>query len=272
MKALDSVINQTYKNYELIVIDDASTDNSPKVIEKYRKRFSKRIKVLTMKRNLNRGGDACANEGLKIAKGKFVARMDADDVAHPKRLEKQVKFLIENPTIFLVGSNAYVINDKGKIIGDKKEPLTSKDIYDAYFTLHPIIHPSAMFRKKINGKKFFYQIKFGANNDYYTFFKLLCKGVRYTNLKERLLYYRIHEKNDTFINIKKKFMNTLRTRIEMFLKYHYDPTFKQVATTLLQSLILFILPEKLIKELYLISKGIVKPESLLKRFAFKKNR
>lgn len=270
VKAIESVLKQTYKNYMLIVINDASTDNSAQVIEKYQKKFPKKIKVITMKRNLNRGGDSCANEGLKIAKGKYVARMDADDVAHPKRLEKQVKFLQENPSFFIVGTNANVINDKGKIMGEKLEPLTHDKIYKSYFTFHPMIHPSSMFRRVIDGKPFFYQIKYSANNDYYTFFKLICKGFKFANLKDKLLYYRIHKTNDTFVHMKRKYFNTMATRIEMFMKYRYEPTLKQIATVMAQTIVLLLLPEKVTKQMYLFSKGIVKFQNPLKSIMLKK--
>jgi glycosyltransferase involved in cell wall biosynthesis len=265
--AIESILGQTYQNFELIIVNDASTDDSGKIIEMYRRRYPEKIQVISLQRNLNRGGDSCANTALEQATGKYIARMDADDIAHPERLEKQVQFLEEQPDIFLVGSNAHVVDGTGVIIGDKLEPLTSIDIYRSYFTFHPIIHPSATYRRIVNGKPFAYSVKFSANNDYYTFFKLLCKGEKFANLPEKLLFYRIHQTNDTFVHIKRKFMNTLKVRIEMFLKYRYEPTLKQVLTTVLQALVMFFLPERVTKKLYLISKGIIKvrnPFSLLK--------
>ena len=269
-QAIDSIIQQSYQNFELIIVNDASTDNSWQTIQAYKKRYPKIIKSINILRNLNRGGDRCANEGLKLARGTYVARMDADDVAHPERLAKQVVFLEENKNIFLVGTEAYVIDKEGTILGEKHEPETNKDIYDSYFTFHPIIHPSAMFRRKVDGKPFAYDIKYSANNDYYTFFKLLCqKKYQYANLQEKLLYYRIHGANDTFNHIRRKFINTFKIRMEMVLKYGYSPSIKQVATTIAQLAITVILPEKAIKTLYLLTKGIVKPESTLKRFSLK---
>lgn len=144
--SIESILNQTYQNFEFIIINDASTDNSLKIINKYKKHHQK-IKVISLKKNLNCGGDLCANKGLKKAKGKYVARMDADDVAHPKRLETQIEFLEKNPGVFLVGSNAYVIDKKGNLIGNKLEPQTHESIYKSYFVIHPIIHPSCMYRR-----------------------------------------------------------------------------------------------------------------------------
>lgn len=262
-EAIESILYQTYKNFEFIIVDDCSTDGSWKIIKSYQKKYPAKIKTIRLKKNLNRGGDSCANLAIKRAKGKYIARMDADDIAVIDKLEKQVEFLEENPDIFLVGSNAHVINTKGIIIGEKLEPLKHKDIYNSYARFHPIIHPTSMFRRLINGKRFFYQISYSANNDYHTFFKLICTGFRFANLKEKLIYYRIHSGNDTFINMKDKFMNTLKIRIKMFLHYNYKPSLKDIFTSFVQLILLFLLPEKITKDLYLISKGIIKFKDFL---------
>lgn len=273
VEAIESILKQTYKNFELIIVNDHSTDNSWEIIQKYQKKYPKKIKAINLKKNLNRGGDACANIGILKAKGKYIARMDADDIAHPKRLEKQVKFLEKNNQIFLVGTNAKVIDNKGKIIGEKTVPTAHKDIYQSFFTFNPIIHPSAMYRRIINNKKFFYPKKFSANNDYYIFFKMACQGYQFANLKDKLIFYRIHNYNDTFNNMKTKFFNTLRTRFIMFIKYHYQPTYKQWLITVAQFLIISVLPSFVAKKIYLFSKGIIKfniRNFFKKTIAFKK--
>lgn len=256
--AIESILTQTYQTFEFIIVDDASSDTSPAILAKYAKRFPKKIRLITLKRNLNRGGDSCANKALRFARGKYIARMDADDIAHPKRLEKQVAFLEAHPEIVLVGSNAYVINKEGKRIGIKSEPLTSDAIYKSYMTFHPLIHPTTMVRRIIGKKIFRYQIKYNANNDYYTFFLMLCQGYQFANMKEKLLYYRIHGKNDTFINMKRKFMNTLRIRFEMLLRHGYRPSIKGIAITAAQTVAIFLLPETLIPQIYFLTKGIKK--------------
>lgn len=269
-EAIESILKQTFQDFELIVVDDASTDASPSIIRAYQKKYPHKIRILTMKKNVNCGGDACANEGIKIARGEYIARMDADDISHPTRFEKQVCALKHDHDLFLIGTNAYVIDSEGYILGDKHEPISKHEIYTSYFTFHPIIHPSVMFRKyiEIEGKKqlFQYKTKYSANNDYYTFFSLICQGKKITNLKEKLLSYRMHGKNDTFVNVKKKFMNTLNIRIEMVRYFGYKPSSLQIATTLLQAIILLTLPERLTIQLYLLAKGIVSFRELLPEF------
>jgi glycosyltransferase involved in cell wall biosynthesis len=259
--SLESILDQTYKNIEIIVINDASTDKTAQIIASYKKKYSRKIKVITLTSNLNGGGDRCANLGIQKAKGTYIARMDADDIAHPTRIEKQVAFLEENSKVVLVGSNAWVINQDSEVIGEKLEPSSPHEIYTAYFTFHPMIHPSCMIRREISGKPFEYSIEYSANNDYNTFFKLLCKGHLFANLPEKLLYYRIHGKNDTFVHVKKKLMNTLKIRYTMVTQHGYTPTVKGVVSTLAQaSMLLF--PERMLISLYFLTKGITKPQNI----------
>ena len=265
VEAIESILNQTYQNFEFIIVDDNSTDGSNRIIKRYQKRYPKKIKLIQMTKTLNCGGDRCANEGIKLATGKYIARMDADDIAHKDRLTRQVSFLEKNPKVFLLGSTAYVVDKNATLIGEKKEPLSYTDIYRSYCTFHPLIHPSVMLRRIYRGKPFAYEIRYSANNDYYTFFKILCRGACFANLPDKLLYYRIHGRNDTFVNIKEKFLNTLKIRMLMVLKYGYRPTPKDIATSVVQSITLLLLPEFLTAKLYLLTKGIIKIKNPLWR-------
>jgi len=257
--AIDSILAQTYQNFELIVVNDASTDTSAQILRKYKEKYPFKIKIISLTTNLNGGGDRCANVGVKSAKGTYIARMDADDVAHKERLAKQIAYLEENKNVFLVGSNAHVIDREGKIVGQKNEPSSHQDIYNSYFTFHPLIHPTCTMRRSFKNKKFSYQLDYKANNDYLTFFTLICNGAIFTNLPEKLLYYRIHGKNDTFKNVKQKFLNTLKIRIRMIVQYGYKPSIKAVLIIIAQFLIAFLLPEKILISLYMgiSSRGIL---------------
>lgn len=256
--AIESILTQTYQNFEFIIVNDASTDGSKNTLKNYALKYPKKIKVINLTHNLNAGGDASANKAIQHAKGKYIARMDADDISLPTRLEKQVTFLEENSDIFLVGSNAIVIDKKGKKVGLKTEPSSPTEIYKNYFTFHPLIHPSLMYHRFHDGKPFRYFIRYNANNDYYTFFKKLCQGAKFANLEESLVHYRIHGKNDTFVHMKGKFMNTLRIRAKMVIKYGYKPSPKSLVVNFIQMGVILFMPERAITNLYLISKGIKK--------------
>jgi glycosyltransferase involved in cell wall biosynthesis len=268
-EAVNSVLNQTYQDFELIIIDDASTDSTVKIIKKFVKKYPEKIKFVELKVNQNCGGDKSANAGLRVATGKYIARMDADDVADVTRFEKQINFLRNNPKVFLVGSNAYVINKNGTIIGEKLEPLSSEDIYSAYFGFHPLVHPTCMFKRKLkDGKPFRYQIKYSANNDYYTFFKLICQGYKFVNLEEKLVKYRVHNSNATFVDMKTKFVNSLKVRLTMVANYGYIPTPKDIIMLASQSMVVLLLPERMLLKIYFLAKGIIKKEDLVPSFSF----
>lgn len=260
-ESIDSILSQTYKNFELIIVDDASTDDSWKTIANYKKRYPK-ITAIHLPHTLNRGGDACANVGFRKAKGAFIARMDADDIARNDRLAKQVEFLQKNTDVLMVGSQAHVINKQGKITGEKLVPTTHKNIYDSYFVFHPMIHPSVMIRRSgLPKRQSLYTIKYSANNDLYTFFELLGRG-KFANMNEKLVYYRIHGKNDSLTKPKERFFNTLKIRIAATQKYGYKPTLKSIIMTLLQLSVIIAVPERLIVPLYLWAKGISRPVRL----------
>jgi len=256
--AIESILNQTFQNFEFIIVDDASNDGSKAVIRSYTQKYPDKIKPIFLIKNRNCGGDACVNEGFKRSVGKFVARMDADDVAHPKRLEKQVAYLRKHPEIIVLGTQAYVINKEGAITGEKTEPTTDKEIRKAYFVFHPMINPSVIIRRSLlPSQRKLYTISYDANNDLLTFFGFLRLG-KFANLSEKLLYYRIHGKNDSLINPKGRFLNTLRIRIYAVAKLGYTPTFKGVIMNIAQALAALILPAGLITKIYLLWRGIEK--------------
>lgn len=184
-ETLDSVLNQTFKNFELILVNDGSTDNTEGIIKEYLKKDNR---VVYLKLNENRGYENLhnvINKGLAIAKGKYIARLDADDICYPKRLEVQYGYLEKHPKIFILGSSADVIDGKGKKIGKliKKSwpPIVLK--YITGFN-NPFIHSSVMFRNE--GRKY------PSNAEHYFFVQLNVAGKKLHNLREKLVKYRIN--------------------------------------------------------------------------------
>lgn len=112
--AIDSIIDQTYTNWEMIAIDDGSTDNSLAILLHYQLR-DKRIKVFSRE---NKGIAYTLNQGIEKANGDFIARMDADDISMPTRLELQLDALIVNPSLDLIATNAFLIDDQNKSVGE----------------------------------------------------------------------------------------------------------------------------------------------------------
>jgi len=184
-EAVKSILNQTYKNFEFIIVEDGSTDGSWKYLKSLKDR---RIKLIKNSKNL--GLAASLNKALGLAQGDYVARMDADDLSLPKRLEEQVKFFKNHPSIDICGTWADIIDQNGNVIGEKKYPTNSNDIRKALSFYNPIIHPSLMIRKMV-----FDELKgYDANFDYAEDYDLLMRARKkfsMANLPKKLIKWRI---------------------------------------------------------------------------------
>ena len=263
--AIESILNQSYRYFELIVVDDASTDGSWKHINRAAKAHPNKMKTIRLRTQLGHGGDSAANVGIMHAKGKYIARMDADDVALPERLELQVRYMQSHPECAVLGSNAHVINKAGEIVGEKITVSDHEDIYREYFVLHPMIHPTVILRRSsLDEGDHLYLTHNTTNNDYLTFFKMISQGKKFANLKQKLLYYRIHGKNDSLARVKRTFLNSLRTRYRAVRDFGYRPTPMAVVKLAAQSLIVLLLPEKLTFHIYLLTRGITRPADYLR--------
>jgi len=189
-KAIESILIQSFNDFEFIIIDDKSQDDSTNIISRFAK---KDPRIMYIKNQKNRGLTYSLNKALKLARGDYIARMDADDISHPKRLEKQYTYLQKNRNISLLGTSAYNIDENGEIIAERNVPLNYEKIRNNITLVNPIIHPSVMFRKKdilsIGG----YDEKFKKVQDYELWFRMLANGLKVENLEDRLLYYRVND-------------------------------------------------------------------------------
>jgi glycosyltransferase involved in cell wall biosynthesis len=142
-QAIDSILSQTYKNFEFIIVDDGSTDDSYATINKY---SDKRLKVF---HNKNQGLQKSLNFGISKATGKYVARMDQDDVSAPQRIEKQVRLLEKNSQIAILGTSFSLIDERGKLINHSYHLDRPEDLKLEFFTRNPFGHGTVMLRKSI---------------------------------------------------------------------------------------------------------------------------
>jgi len=242
--AIESMRNQTLKDWELIVVNDGSTDKSNEILKKYAEK-DLRIKIYKFKKN--KGLSYALNYGLNKAHGKYLARMDADDISYPKRLETQLRYLIRDPKVVAVGSQIKLINEKGNFIGYKKFPTDPKKIYQMMGTMMAIQHPTLLTYTKII-KNCSYANHTTAE-DVSMFFKLLQYG-NFLNTKEVLLKYRIRKNSNSLKNPKKTFYLTLKSRIKAVIDWSYKPTLLAVLINIAQFILITLLPDNLIISLY----------------------
>lgn len=194
-EAIESILKQTYKNFEFLIIDDASTDSSLKIIKSFK---DKRIKVFRNKNNL--GLTKSLNIGIKLAKYKYIARMDADDISLKDRLKKQVLYLEEHPDCLLVATKVRVIDSSGNpgLPWEADFTFSESKSIKAYLPIdNCIAHPSVMFRKDDFG---LYNEDYKNSQDYAKWLELVLKGYILEKLDEELLLYRIHKNSITKSN------------------------------------------------------------------------
>jgi glycosyltransferase involved in cell wall biosynthesis len=185
-RAVESILDQTFADFEFIIINDSSTDASWAILDSYGD-----SRILLLDNQKNRGLTYSLNQGLAAAKGEYVARIDADDIAMPRRLEKQVSFLRAHPEIGILGCSCDNIDSEGRRIGSSTMPETDLAVRWVSLLGNPFIHSAVMIRRSIlvsNGLK--YDETFETTQDYDLWTRMLQR-TRGANLREPLVQYRL---------------------------------------------------------------------------------
>jgi len=236
-QSIESLINQTYTDFELILIDDGSEDETKKIIKQFSENDDRIIPVFNEK---NLGLTKNLNYGIKISKGEFIARMDADDISYVTRLEKQLNFLDNNPKIDLVGTASIDIDKNGKEINKRIVPEKHEQIVDLLPKANPITHSTVLFRKKSFAKVNFYNEAYKTTQDYELWFRAIGAGLKFHNLQEILFEYRIDENYNKRKSLKYRLYD-FKLRLNGF-KYINLPIYKYYYSFI--PLILGIIPNR----------------------------
>ena len=218
-QSIESILKQTYHNIELFIFDDNSTDTSIRIITSF---SDERIRLI--KKPQQTGYTDSLIEGIKIASGKYIARMDSDDVSHPTRLEKQVAFLEANHDYGIVGAFVQTIQSDGKS-HIWKYPVNDEEIRSYTIANAPFAHPSVMMKKQVlidNGLT--YNKSFEPCEDYKLWVDLL-KVTKGKNINEILLEYRLHP-HQTIATRKQTLINKSNDIRQIVLQSQY-----QIVTT-----------------------------------------
>ncbi|MFC2093351.1 glycosyltransferase family 2 protein [Bacteroidota bacterium] len=206
-EAINSILSQTYSNFELIIINDGSTDNSEKIIKSF---SDSRIKYF---RTEHCGIPSALNFGLSKAKGKLIARMDGDDIAVTDKLQKQYNFLKKNNNIHLVGSNFNYIDKFGLKLFYKKYPERHEDIEFSMPVIISVLHSTILTYKDILLKVGKYNVSYSNTEDLDIFLRIIKSGYKMYNIQEPLYRYRI------WINNSKKFDNQIENSYKFGKNY-----------------------------------------------------
>ena len=209
LESINSIINQTINNYEILVIDDGSVDNSSEILNKINN-----TKLRIIKNDINMGQTRSLNKGLGLAKGRYIARMDQDDISFENRLELQYNFLENNNHISLVGSGFQTIQDGESSPLHYIPPTRDKNIKNTIIYKSPFAHSSIFFRKKDILSVGGYPNDFKYIQDLALYSKLINNNYKLENIPKELIMLRKHR--DQTYNIAVSFGYIYDERIKLF--------------------------------------------------------
>lgn len=257
--SIESLLEQTYQDFELLIVDDCSEDRTAEILKKYDSR-NRRIKVKFNEEN--RGWADAVNRGINLSRGGFIALMDAGDISHPKRLEKQLRFLKDNPYISIVGSFHNWIDREDNIISKYRFPTDPKRIEDKIFSFASItVCPSLLIREKVFKEIGLFNTNIPKAADYDFFIRSVINDFKIANLPEFLLSVRKRKRRGTVSKVRITFETMAKIRAK-YLPYLFS--LKNLSYTIVSGLTAKI-PKKILKKIlnFSIEEGSIR-KSLLK--------
>jgi glycosyltransferase involved in cell wall biosynthesis len=183
-EAVDSVLGQTFADFELIVVDDGSVDATPEILRRYR---DPRLRVIPQRQS---GQTPALNHGLRAARGALIARMDGDDVALPERFARQVAFLEAHPEVGLLGTACREISASGEVLRTITPPSDDRMLRRILIRMNPFTHSSMMFRRSVLDTSGWYDEGFVVAQDYDLWLRM-SRSTRLANLDEPLVLRRL---------------------------------------------------------------------------------
>lgn len=240
-EAIESILSQTFKAFEFIIIDDASTDTSWQIIKKYASE-DKRIRAYRNSRNLKT--TKTLNRGLRLSKGKYVVRMDADDWSYPERIAKQVEYMNKHLEVGVSGGAVKICNKNLKTINTRLYPLTDGDIRKKIFRYCPFAHPATIWRTKVVKGVGGYNENIPLTQDYELYFRI-GRTSNFGNLDEVILNLRTHGSSSSLRKGKVQERYVIYSRIKGCIEYGYEMNFADKFYTLAQIISMAFVPPRL---------------------------
>jgi glycosyltransferase involved in cell wall biosynthesis len=188
-ESVQSILDQSFTDFEFIIIDDGSKDGSPNIVRDFAQKDA-RVQLITQD---NMGLTRSLNKGINLARGRYLARMDSDDIALPLRFQKQVEFLDSHPDHVMVGSQVLLIDPDGDPLCEKAQTQYGHEAIEAALLDKgwPLVHPAVMIRMQTLRDIGGYDERYRTNQDHDLFIRL-CERGKVENLPQVLLQYRQH--------------------------------------------------------------------------------
>lgn len=241
-EAIDSILNQTYQNFEFLILDDASTDNTWKIIQKYAEK-DLRVKAYQNEVNLNIVKSRNKLFTLADLKAKYYAIFDSDDVSLENRLEQEVEFLEENPEYGIVGGHNLIINEKSEVIAKRKYETDYKKIRKNILIQSPLSQPSVMIRKSSIEKVGIYNEAFQYCEDYDLWIRILTH-FKIINIDKFLLKYRISIEQSKNLHLHRILINTIKIQLYNIFKFF---SLKSILFIVLEMVLLLLPKDSILK-------------------------
>jgi hypothetical protein len=217
-EAVESILNQSFRDFEFIVINDGSTDSSGLILDSYQKKDS-RLRVYHQK---NMGLIESLNRGCSLAQGRYIARMDADDVAVRDRLLWQIDFMEKHPAVGVVGGAVEVISREGKPLATYRNPTGDAEIKAALLHGSPFWHPTVLVRKEVFISVAGYRKAVVEAEDYDLWLRIADR-FQLANLDVVLLRYRLHPHQVSVLHRRQQILSSLAARAAALLRKNGNP-------------------------------------------------
>ncbi|HKR03939.1 MAG TPA: glycosyltransferase [Bacteroidia bacterium] len=246
VEAIESIINQTYKNLEIVLVNDGSTDGTSELLNKYAREVSQ-IKIISNEKNL--GLIASLNKGVAAATGEYIARMDADDISVSDRIEKIMNVFFQIPEVEVVSAANFMISLKGKILLQTVPKATRiKALKFVSFFSTPIVHACVIVKSNVFKENVF-NPDYIHSEDYELFSRLIFQGVKMYNLKDPLYYIRINPDSVSFKY--EKIQVSTHTKIsKQNIENYYNISLEYFVHKVMINRISFDVPVSLLKEAF----------------------
>lgn len=239
-EAIQSIIDQTFSDFEFIIVDDCSNDETWEIITKYSKKDGR---LVAIKNSENLKISATLNKGILASKGKYIARMDADDWSYPDRIEKQVRFMESHPEIGISGGYVEFCNTQMDFVNQRTYPLVDSDIRKKLFRYSPFCHATTIYRSVLVKKAGLYDINLYDAEDYDLYFRL-GNLAKFANLP--VILYKVRMRSDSISQTKTVRQESLTffIRHKAVIEYHYKINLADKLFTLLQFTLGQVIPAK----------------------------
>ncbi|MBX3069824.1 MAG: glycosyltransferase [Thermomicrobiales bacterium] len=190
-EAVESVLDQSFTDFELLVVDNGSTDATMDIVSQLAERDSRITSLICTEP----GVAFALNAGLDASRGDWIARMDADDIAHPERFERQLSFLRQNPDTTLVSTHAWMVGPTGKVVGASEfGPRSRTEFRDMANRVDVrLLHPSVIFKRQVIIDVGKYPVDYPYSEDFALWSRLAESNYTMLTIPEKLLYYRVHD-------------------------------------------------------------------------------